>query len=217
MSKRDRVRRRPPPRDARRADDARGRPRHEDEAGARPPRRACTTPPDERMTSGSVSPASAHAPPRELQVAARDRPQIRVDRGGRGALVLPELRGDLVRGDDARAGQAACAPPRRRAARASSRGRRRAGRPPPPQPRTAARESRSSGVERPLPAPCARERRSTAPAGRAAQGIERRAGRGGRASAVRRCRRCSKPPWRRTPSARPCARGARSSRPSSRA
>ena len=60
------------------------------------------TPPDERITSGSGRPAPAHRVGERAQVAAEQRAEVGVGRGGRGALVLPELRRRLVRGDDVR-------------------------------------------------------------------------------------------------------------------
>ena len=60
------------------------------------------TPPDERITSGSGSPASAAARREAPQVPRGHRPEVRVGRGRRRALVLAELRRDLVRGDDVR-------------------------------------------------------------------------------------------------------------------
>ena len=62
------------------------------------------TPPEESITTGSGSPASAAAAAERAQVAGRDRREVRVGRGRRGALVLPELGRDLVRRDDVDAG-----------------------------------------------------------------------------------------------------------------
>ena len=60
------------------------------------------TPPDERMTSGTGSPASRQDVARAPQVAGEHGPEVGVDRRRRGALVLPELGRDLVGCDDVR-------------------------------------------------------------------------------------------------------------------
>ena len=59
------------------------------------------------MTSGSGRPASAQLAASASRYPASVGPEVRVDRGRRRALVLAELGRDLVRGDDARPGQAA--------------------------------------------------------------------------------------------------------------
>ena len=63
------------------------------------------TPPEERITSGSGSPALAAGVAERLEVPRDHRPEVGVDRRRRGPLVLAELGRDLVRGDDVRAGQ----------------------------------------------------------------------------------------------------------------
>ena len=93
-------------RDPRRADRSGRRARRRARApDARRPRRPSATPPDERITSGSGSPAPTAAARERAQVARRDGPEVRVGRGRRRALVLAELRRDLVRGDDVRVRQ----------------------------------------------------------------------------------------------------------------
>ena len=60
---------------------------------------ASTTPPDDRITSGSGSPAARHDSER-AEVPAAGWPEVGVGRNRRGSLVLAELGRDLVRRDD---------------------------------------------------------------------------------------------------------------------
>ena len=92
-------------RDARRADDAPGRPGDEDERRrARPPPRASPPRPTSASRAARAGPRRAQRAPQRPQVARGDRAEVGVGGGRRGALVLAELGRDLVRGDDVRAG-----------------------------------------------------------------------------------------------------------------
>ena len=175
------------------------------------------TPPEESITSGSGNPASARRRASARRYARRDGREVRVDRGRRGALVLAELRRDLVRRDDVHAG---IPPPQllrhrelvRRIAEGEEQAHRHrlgvadlrqrlelerlelAVRPEPPHDAvTVAELDDRLGMR-------ARTAGRDAPASAAADGGDARTRRS-----------------RRTPSARRAARGARSSRPSSRA
>ena len=96
-------------RDARRADGAGRRARRRARApGAPPPPRASRR----RPTSASRAARAARLRRRRrerAQVARRHRPEVRVGGGRRRALVLAELRRDLVRRDDVRVGSGAAA------------------------------------------------------------------------------------------------------------
>ena len=77
------------------------------QAPARAASAAGATPPEDCITSGAGSPPSAAASLEPAQVAAEQRREVGVDRGGRAALVLPEAGQDLVRGGDVDAGKLA--------------------------------------------------------------------------------------------------------------
>ena len=64
------------------------------------------TPPDERITSGAGSRLGTTRVAERAEVPRDDRAEVRVGGGRRGTLVLAELGGDLVRGDDVRVGTA---------------------------------------------------------------------------------------------------------------
>ena len=182
---------------------------------ARPPRRRVATPPEERITSGSGSPAPAHAAASARGSGDR-RPEIGVDRGRRGALVLAKLRRDLVGRDDVRGGI------RRRSSSATARSCEGSRNENSRQTATASasdvrQRAEIERVEHAIRPDALLSRRSSARAARAAPDDRRRAGRDGPGSASAGAGDARSLRWRRTPSARPCARAVRSSRPSCRA
>ena len=171
-------------RDARRADDARGRTGDERERGMRRRlvelRDAARRAHDERRGQPGARRSARRA---RAGSARHDRPEVRVDRRRRRALVLAELRRDLVRRDDVRVRQAAPhlggdrALVRRVAVRVEQADRDRLG----VELRQRVEVER---LELAVRARSARARRSSARAARAAPDAPRTAGRGARGSAA---------------------------------
>ncbi len=140
------------------------------------------TPPDDFMISGSGSPRSTRGPRQPREVAAEQGGEVGVDHGGRGALVLAELRQDLAGGRDVHVGELRAQALGERPLVGSGRGRRRAGRRRPTRrrsraPRRPADPPHPSRAGRSrLAARCVRARRSAGRAGPAGPASARTGG-----------------------------------------
>ena len=149
------------------------------------------------------------------QIAGRDGTEVRVGGGRRRSFVLTELRRDLVRRHDVRVRQPAAQLVRDGAlvlgvavrVQEAHRDRLRV------EVRQRAQVESARGRR---PGPSAHARRRSARAAPTPRGGQRTADRDVRASAAAGGAGARSPPCRRTPCARPCARAARSSRPSCR-